>query len=246
MPAPRAFRSSTGRCAQLLRRTGGSARSGDQYFAIGMMQSDDFNGGRPVEQRQVVYDTRGHLAELFSKAIHQGSLDCTAHQRRCRNGLLAFLQAYSAILKERLGHYAGTERARLCRGSRGGGVAMPPPSESRWACTTCCMANFVKGRFYEDRLDWQATMLQLQLVEWISIAYRFAERPGKPCARSAPSRKSGEPDNGARVVYSVGGSGRRTASMPTSAFVHCRSQFCATFLPTFRMPQNRRFTECPC
>src|SRR5262249_39694287 len=40
-----------------------------------LMQSDDLNGGRPVEQRQVIYDTRGHLAELFSKAIHQGSLD---------------------------------------------------------------------------------------------------------------------------------------------------------------------------
>jgi monoamine oxidase len=40
-----------------------------------LMQSDELNGGRPVEQRQVVYGTRGHLAELFSKAIQQGGLD---------------------------------------------------------------------------------------------------------------------------------------------------------------------------
>src|SRR3954451_7196565 len=40
-----------------------------------LMQSDDLNGGRAIEQRQIIYDTRGHLAELFSKTIHQGSLD---------------------------------------------------------------------------------------------------------------------------------------------------------------------------
>jgi monoamine oxidase len=34
-----------------------------------LMQSDELNGSHPVEHRQVVYDTRGHLAELFSNGI---------------------------------------------------------------------------------------------------------------------------------------------------------------------------------
>jgi len=40
-----------------------------------LMQSDSLNGGRPVEQRQVMYDTRGHIAELLAKSIDQRRLD---------------------------------------------------------------------------------------------------------------------------------------------------------------------------
>src|SRR3954447_18978160 len=56
-----------------------------------LMQSDNLNGGSPVEQRQVVYDTRGHLAELFSKAIHQGNLDSLLTKEDGER-LLAFLK----------------------------------------------------------------------------------------------------------------------------------------------------------
>ncbi|PYU29220.1 MAG: hypothetical protein DMG31_18270, partial [Acidobacteria bacterium] len=31
--------------------------------------------GKPVEEREVINDTRGHVAELLAKAIRQGALD---------------------------------------------------------------------------------------------------------------------------------------------------------------------------
>jgi len=40
-----------------------------------LMQSPLLNGGNPVEQRQVIHDTRGYLAELLSKSIHKHTLD---------------------------------------------------------------------------------------------------------------------------------------------------------------------------
>src|SRR5215472_8546746 len=40
-----------------------------------LMQADVLNEGKAVQQRQVVHDTRGYLAELLSKAINKHSLD---------------------------------------------------------------------------------------------------------------------------------------------------------------------------
>ena len=39
------------------------------------MQAKDLNGGKPVEQRQVVNDTRGCISELLAKSIDQHGLD---------------------------------------------------------------------------------------------------------------------------------------------------------------------------
>src|SRR5215468_521616 len=39
------------------------------------LQAPLLNDGKPVEMRQVIYDTRGHLAELLSKAINKHTLD---------------------------------------------------------------------------------------------------------------------------------------------------------------------------
>jgi len=39
------------------------------------LQSDKAFDGKPVEEREVINDTRGHVAELLAKAIRQGALD---------------------------------------------------------------------------------------------------------------------------------------------------------------------------
>jgi hypothetical protein len=46
-----------------------------------------------VEQRQVIYDTSGYIAELFPKTIHQGSLDATL-TKKDTDRLLTFLQTH--------------------------------------------------------------------------------------------------------------------------------------------------------
>ena len=134
-----------------------------------LMQSDDLNGGRPVDQRRIVYDTRGHIAELFSKAIHQGSLDSVVTKEDAER-LLDFLRAFGDLKEDY--SYTGTERAGYA-GPRGGGMETPPLNKPL-GLHDLLLANFVKGEFYEDRLDWQATMLQ-PVGGMDRIAYRFAE-----------------------------------------------------------------------
>src|SRR5207253_10896695 len=40
-----------------------------------LLQNDTFNGGKAVQQRQVVNDTRGHVAELLAQCIKRSALD---------------------------------------------------------------------------------------------------------------------------------------------------------------------------
>src|SRR6267378_2055802 len=40
-----------------------------------LLQNDKFNDGKAVQQRQVINDTRGHVAELLAKSIKRGALD---------------------------------------------------------------------------------------------------------------------------------------------------------------------------
>src|ERR1700742_947229 len=58
-----------------------------------LLQCDKMNGGVPVEQRQMVNDTRGHVSELLAKSINKGALDqdvTTEDKER----MLAFLREY--------------------------------------------------------------------------------------------------------------------------------------------------------
>jgi monoamine oxidase len=161
-----------------------------------LMQSDDLNGGRPVEQRQVIYDTRGHLAELFSKAIHQGSLNALLTKEDGER-LLAFLRTYGDLKTDLT--YAGTERSGYAV-ARGGGID-PPQFRKPLGLHDLLLANFVKGEFYEDRLDWQATMLQ-PVGGMDRIAYRFAEKLGNLARFQCVVKEIRRTENGARIVYS--------------------------------------------
>src|SRR5206468_11823113 len=40
-----------------------------------LLASDAAFGGKPVEQRQVINDSRGHVAELLARCVSQGALD---------------------------------------------------------------------------------------------------------------------------------------------------------------------------
>ncbi|MBV9677082.1 MAG: FAD-dependent oxidoreductase, partial [Acidobacteriaceae bacterium] len=163
-----------------------------------LMQSDCLNGGRPVEQRQVIYDTRGHVAELLAKTIHQGKLD-EILTKEDGERLLAFMQTYGD-LKENFS-YTGSERSGYAV-ARGGGGGLPQ-LRTPLSLHDLLLANFVKGEFYEDRLDWQATMLQ-PVGGMDRIAYGFAAALGRhvhyQCAVKEIRRTEG---GGCRVVYAT-------------------------------------------
>jgi monoamine oxidase len=60
------------------------------------MQSDRAFDGRPVEQREVINDTRGRVAELLAKAIRQGAPEQEVTSED-RERMLAFLQSFGDL-----------------------------------------------------------------------------------------------------------------------------------------------------
>lgn len=159
-----------------------------------LMQSDALNAGSPVEQRQVVYDTRGHLAELFSKAIHQEKLDALL-TREDGERLSEFLKIYGDLDDDF--EYHGSERAGYAV-PRGAGSESP--LRKPLSLHELLVANFVKGEFYEDRLDWQATMFQ-PVGGMDRIAWRFAEALGGNVRYHCAVQEIRRTERGARVVY---------------------------------------------
>src|ERR1700722_2641762 len=73
-----------------------------------LMQAAALNGGKPVEQRQVLHDTRGYLAELLSKAIDKNCLDAELTKEDATR-MKDFLNGFGVL--DAGGKYTGTTRA---------------------------------------------------------------------------------------------------------------------------------------
>jgi monoamine oxidase len=120
-----------------------------------LMQADGLNGGAPVEQRRVMNDTRGILSELLAKAIDTHRLDDVLSVDEA-HGTLEFLRQYGDLSANF--RYLGSDRA---------GYEIPPGAGDQAAKThkplvwrELLAADFTKGELYEERINWQATMLQ--------------------------------------------------------------------------------------
>jgi monoamine oxidase len=120
-----------------------------------LMQSPLLNSGKPVEQRQVIHDTRGYLAELLSKCLHADTLD-HALSKEDTSLLLDFLAEFGDL--DHNGKYIGSMRA--------GFVTPPGAGPARHVLHQpldlheLLVANLGKGEFYDEQIDWQATMFQ--------------------------------------------------------------------------------------
>jgi monoamine oxidase len=120
-----------------------------------LMQAPQLNSGKPVEQRQVIHDTRGYLAELLSKCIHADTLD-TVLSKEDTSLLLNFLEDFGDL--DAQGRYVGTTRAGFVT-PRGAGPAKQVLHQPL-KLHELLAADLSKGEFYEDEIDWQATMFQ--------------------------------------------------------------------------------------
>jgi monoamine oxidase len=120
-----------------------------------LMQSPQLNSGKPVEQRRVVHDTRGYLAELLSKCVHADTLD-TELSKEDTSLLLDLLQDFGDLNAQ--GKYVGTMRAGFVT-PRGAGPAQDVLYEPL-KFHELLSADLSKGEFYDDEIDWQATMFQ--------------------------------------------------------------------------------------
>jgi monoamine oxidase len=113
------------------------------------------NGGRPVEMRQAVNDTRGTISELLGKAVNRGALD-QEFTAQDKERLLAFLRRYGDLSADLL--YKGSTRSgyQVLPGAGDKvGVRRDPV-----AFVTLLDVDMWAGMLSEESFDFQATMFQ--------------------------------------------------------------------------------------
>ncbi len=168
-----------------------------------LLVNDRAFGGKPIEQRQAVNDTRGHVSELLAKCLRQGALEreITGEDRQ---RMLGFLRIYGDL--DRGLQYRGSERA---------GWAHPPgagrdPEQIRPPLDLHALldANFWNGMLFEEGLDYQATMFQ-PVGGMDRIPYAFAHKLGKAVVYRSPVKEIRKTANGVRVMYTQSGAERQ-------------------------------------
>lgn len=164
-----------------------------------LLVNDKAFGGKPVEQRQAINDTRGHVAELLAKCVNQRALDqqLTAedHER-----MLAFLRIYGDLNRDYA--YAGSSRAGVSQLSGAG----PVREELRTPLEMHALldADFWRGLLFEETLDMQATMFQ-PVGGMDRIPYAFARKLGSVVQYDCPVKEIRKTERGVRIVYSQAG-----------------------------------------
>jgi monoamine oxidase len=192
-----------------------------------LMQSPTLNGGKPVEQRQIMYDTRGHLAELLAKCIDRNALDAELTPED-RTRMLDFLAQYGDLDGKK---YTGTPRAGFIT-PRGAGLAKSVLHEPL-SLSELLAADLTKGEFYEDQIDWQVTMFQ-PIGGMDRIPYGFARAlPKDIITYEAPVTEITTTDTGVTVAYTHAGTPKTAkadfciCTMPISVLANTRNNFSA-------------------
>jgi monoamine oxidase len=165
-----------------------------------LMQSPLLNSGKPVEQRQVVHDTRGYLAELLTKCVRADTLD---HElsKEDTSLLLDLLHNFGDL--DANGKYVGSMRAGFVtpRGAGPGQYTLHQPLKLH----ELLAAELSKGEFYDDEIDWQATMFQ-PVGGMDRIPYGFAKAlPADMIHYECLVSEITTGDKNVTVAYSKGG-----------------------------------------
>jgi len=160
-----------------------------------LMQSDRMNGGKPVEQRQVVNDTRGHVAELLAKAIRRDALDRELSPED-KERMLEFLRIYGDLAPDYF--YRGSRRA--------GYRSMPGAGEQDGLVHdplnmhALLDANLWEGMLYEEQFSWQATMFQ-PIGGMDRIPAAFEKRVGQMIRFNCSIEQVRKTKTGVRIAY---------------------------------------------
>jgi monoamine oxidase len=160
-----------------------------------LLQSDRMNGGKPVQQRQVVSDTRGHVAELLAKAIRRNALDQEISPSD-NERMLEFLRTYGDLSPDYF--YKGSERSGYevmpGAGEKAGKVRDPLDMRA------LLDANLWDGIMYEEQYPWQATMFQ-PIGGMDRIPAAFEKRVGHMIRFQCPVKQIRKTPTGVRVAY---------------------------------------------
>jgi monoamine oxidase len=167
-----------------------------------LLESDSAFAGRPVEQREVINDTRGHVAELLAKAIRKGALDEEITPQD-RERMLAFLRNFGDLRPNYV--YAGSSRAGLKQLPGAGEI----DEEGREPLPMHALldASFWRGLAQEETFDQQATMLQ-PVGGMDRIPYAFSKSLGKAIKYGCAVQEIRKTPSGVRIEYSERGAMR--------------------------------------
>ena len=192
-----------------------------------LMQAPMLNGGKPVEQRQVLYDTRGYIAELLAKAIDQHALDRALTKEEVTQ-MLDFLKGFGDL--DETGKYVGSLRAGFTtpRGAGPSKVVLHQPLKLE----ELLAADFSKGEFYEDQIDWQLTMFQ-PVGGMDRIPYGFAKVLDELIQYECPVSEITTGEKSVTVAYAKGGVAQTMTAdfcictMPISVLAKTKNNFSA-------------------
>jgi monoamine oxidase len=158
-------------------------------------EAEGLNGGKSVQNRQMEYDTRGHVSELLAKCIKQGSLDqdLTAHDKE---QMLAFLKTYGDLSPDLF--YKGSKRAGWKTSPGAADVVGVPhdPLDMRALLSAQLWTQLME----EDEIDWQATMFQpVGGMDQVPMAFR--KKLGSVIRSRAEVVRIRQTPQGVTVVY---------------------------------------------
>ena len=179
-----------------------------------LLQNDAANGGKPMVQRQVINDTRGHVCELLAKCIANGALDQELTMQD-RERMLDFLRLYGSL--DKAGKYSGSQDAGYWQARRGRRNRGPQPADRH---AHPARRNFWDGILFEEAFDMQATMFQ-PVGGMDRIPYAFAKALGDTVQYNSPVTEIRSSAKGFASATPRPAPPRR--SRPTTASAACRS-----------------------
>jgi monoamine oxidase len=159
------------------------------------LEASQLNGGKPVLNRQVEYDTRGHVSELLAKCVKRGALDQEL-SKDDKEQMLAFLQEYGDLSPDLF--YKGSARSGYKIKPGAGKEAGVPndPLDMR----ALMSAHLWREMMEEDEIDWQATMFQ-PVGGMDQIPMAFKKKLGSVVRQQAEVIQIRQNDSGVKIVY---------------------------------------------
>lgn len=120
-----------------------------------LLEATPLNAGKAVENRQVEFDTRGHVAELLAKSIQRGALDQELTPDD-KEQMISFLKQYGPLTPDLF--FKGSARSGY-KVNPGAGDALGVPNDPL-DMRQLLSAHLWTELMEEDEIDWQATMFQ--------------------------------------------------------------------------------------
>jgi monoamine oxidase len=167
-----------------------------------LVWNDKLQGQKPMQMRQAINDTRGHVAELLEKAINKGALDgeLTPHDKE---RMVAFLKDYGDLSPDLF--YKGSARS---------GYVEPPGAGAQLgtirdplSLTALLDADMWNAALFEDIIDMQATMFQ-PVGGMDRIPGAFEKKLGPVIRKGAVVTEIRRAGDGVKIVYRDGKSGK--------------------------------------